>query len=201
MTIMKKLIIFSLILAGLASSSLADCTVPKLSKQFTMTEALISWGTTLSIESTDGQSLGEVKSKILSLTDTFTYYDSAGTQIAQAREEMFSWGTNIKVFDCSDKLIGSIKEEVLKGLLSFSTYYQILDQNGKQIAESTKFELGDADISITSTSGTPLVKMNRPWFSLTDNWTVDVLNQGIDSRILVMVSAFKTHKDRKHKND
>ncbi len=190
---MKKILIVALLLPF---ASWANCPIPKLPDQFILNERLLSFSTTLDIES-EGETLGKITERIISLTRSFDYDDFDGNRLATAKEKILSWGTQIDVFDCQNNKIGTIKENVLKSLLKYYTTYSILDSEGNQIAFSKKTEWLTTSLKLYDNSGKTVTTIDRPMFNLMgDNWTVNISNhKTIDPRILIVIAAYKTSVD------
>ena len=116
--------------------------------------------------------------------------------MGKARKKIFTWGVQIEVFDCLDHKIGTIKEQIFNSLFKPLTTYSILDASGWLLAESQKIQLFTTDFTLTNTSGVRVAQIHRPWFNfITDSWSVRIGNaNGIDSRLLLAIPAFKSAK-------
>jgi uncharacterized protein YxjI len=170
---------------------------PDLPKNFKVVERFISFGTVFDLLDNSDKKLGTIAEKIFTLTREFTYDDSNGRRIATARERFFSWGAQVDVFDEAGRPIGTIKEDVLKSFFKPLTTYSILDGSGKQIATSEKVDLWATDFTLKDGSGQTVATIHRPALNFfRDVWTVSIDNQSkVDSRLLVMIAAYKTAKD------
>ena len=201
---MKYLLILLSSLFSISGFADSSCPTFQAPSEFSLHEKLLSWSTTLDIRDSNSSNLGQVTAKIFSIKTTFILTNAQNQVVAQAEKELFSWGSHIDIFDCHHEKIGAIKEDIMKNLFSFSTTYEILDSHDKTIAQSVKpFHIGDTNIEIGH-NGRNAIKLNRPWLSLKDVWQVSVEDPNIvDSRILVMIGAYKTYSDnsRQSKSD
>jgi uncharacterized protein YxjI len=176
---------------------------PVLPNIFVLEQKLLALSTTFVIKQEGKPSLGTVSEKIVSLTRSFEYKDASGKLIATARTKIFAWGVHIEFFDAAGRKIGSIKEKITRSLFKVYTEYEVLDAFDQVIATSVKKEMFSTDISIRGKDGKEIVRMHRSIFNLTgDTWQVEILKQDvIDSRIIVMIPAYKTSVDDEGKEE
>lgn len=181
--------------SALPSVAQAECPMPNLPSQFSLTERWLSWTTKFDLASESG-SHGTVTEKLLSLTMSFEYRDDRNQLIAKARETFFSWGSEVVVYDCEDHKIGMIKEQVFKSLFKAYTTYAISDAADQPVGVSQKTEFFSANFSVTDTAGRDVAVITCPFFRLRDKWQLTVVDKApIDMRLIVMIGAYKTAKD------
>jgi uncharacterized protein YxjI len=170
---------------------------PSLPASFEIVEKLSMWGNKFDVRA-NGQVFGRITEEVFSWGRTFRYVDSEGRLVATAHAKPLSWGVNIEVFDSTGAKIGTIKEDLSWNLLRQYTVYHIHDRTGKEVAVSKKYQFLSTDINLTHpTNGKQIANINRAMFNLFgDTWRVTVANsEGVDPRLLVMISAFKTAED------
>ncbi len=175
---------------------------PELPSSFRVHQkALTLFATRFTIDQ-GGKNYGTLDEKIFSLTTGFTYKDASGKIQSTAQAKFFSLGSTVDIKDANGKLIGTIQEKIFKSLFKVSTEYSILDANGREIATSDKLELFSTKFTLKDKAGNIVIEMKRPAFNLiSDNWDVKVRDsKAIDPRIVVMIPAFKTAADAKHKD-
>jgi len=185
----------SVVVAQVAESD-EGCQAPVLPPEFTIKERMISLTTTLDIKN-GSKDLGKIAQKLLSLTRSFTYDDASGNRIAEARAKLISWGTQVVVTDCEGRRIGTIKEEIFKSLFKVHTIYKILDERDQEIAQSEKVDWIATSFTLRDGRGQKVAELKRPWINfLFDSWDVKVYDSTVvDSRMLVMIAAYKTSVD------
>jgi uncharacterized protein YxjI len=180
------------------SASAISCPTAGLPSKFKLKEQFFSFTTKLNL-SGEGRPLGYVREKIISLTTSFDYYNEKDQLIAKASKAMFSWGSKLEVFDCDGKKIGSIQEEIFASLFSISTTYTIYNSLDKELAKSIKTEIAATNFKIKN-KDEQIAELHRPWFNITDSWSVEIKKPILDSRLLVMIGAFKTASDNERKS-
>lgn len=170
-------------------------------RSFKVDQDVLSFGSDFTLSN----GLGTVKERILSMTSSFSYYNTSGAKIASATESMFSFGTEITVYDAQNRTIGYIKEEVFDSWFSVYAIYSIRDSRGNKIATSRKLDFFSTTIDFYDNSNNLIVQMTRPAINFfSDEWTVNIIVQGrIDNRILVFIPCYKTTADehKKHKDE
>lgn len=193
---LSSLLLFAIFLNPLTTFS-QDCHIPSFPQAFKLEETLNPFVTNFEVKGNNGQNLGTVEEKFISLTATFTYKDSEGNLVATAKKALLSWGTKIEVFDCKGRLIGTLQEKIFESLFKTYTNYAILDANSKEVATSEKLDWLATAITLKNPSGQVLAEMKRPMFNVfTDTWNITVSSQNtVDSRIVVVLAAFKTKAD------
>ena len=172
---------------------------PALPASFTLREKFFTVMDALEIKSGD-TSYGRVTERFWALSKSFYYDDAQGKRVAEARARILALGSTVDVTDGAGVKIGTIKEEILKSLFKVWTTYRILDANGNQIASSEKVELFSTEITLKAPDGRSIALLRRGFkenlLRFTDRWDVTVYEPGrIDSRMLVMITAFKTSVD------
>lgn len=174
----------------------APAAAPSLPAEFQIRERVIAWSDTFDLQA-EGDSYGTVAQRILSLTKEFSYNDARGACVARARARLLSWGTHVDVTDCSGRAIGSVKEQVFRSLLRVRTLYSVLDPSGREIATSEKIEWLAASFTLRRPDNRVVATLRRDWPSiLRDIWRVRVSDpSAVDSRLLVMLAAYKTSVD------
>ena len=184
----------------LASAQAAPA--PQLPAEFMIKERILSFTDTFDILA-GGKKYGVITQKILSLTRSFKYKDADGNLVAEARSRILSWGSHIDVTDNLGQPIGSIKEQVFKSLFKVYTAYSILDAGGKEIALSEKVDWIGTKLAISDKQGRLVAVIERPWINFfSDHWTVKVRDpQAVDSRLMVMIAAYKTSVDNARRQE
>jgi uncharacterized protein YxjI len=169
---------------------------PKLPDEFVIHERVLSLFNNFDLNA-GGSKLGSITEKVISLTRAFTYSDAQGVCVAKARARILSWGTHIDVTDCAGRPVGAIKENVLKSLFKVWTEYALLDASGHVVAISEKVDWISTSMTISRPKGGAVATLRRPWLNiLSDNWTVKISDHAaVDSRVLVMIAAYKTSVD------
>ncbi|MBI5240763.1 MAG: hypothetical protein HY926_09845 [Elusimicrobia bacterium] len=175
---------------------------PQLPSEFKIKERVISLTDTFDVVA-GGQKYGTITEKFFSLTRSFKYKDSQDNLVAEARARILSWGTHIDVTDNLGQPIGSIKEQVFKSLFKVYTAYSILDAGGKEIALSEKVDWIGTKLAISDKQGRLVATIERPWINFfSDHWTVKVHDpKTVDSRVMVMIAAYKTSVDNARRRD
>lgn len=170
---------------------------PALPNNFEIVQKAFTWGKTFEVKA-GGVTHARIVEKLFTWGRTFRYENNNGLLVASAHAKPFSWGVHIDVFDSSGALIGSIKEDLNRSIFSPYTIYHILDANGQEVALSKKYQLFSTDITLTNPrTGQQVANMHRNALNfLGDTWYVSVQNrEGVDPRLLVVISAFKTAED------
>jgi prepilin-type N-terminal cleavage/methylation domain-containing protein len=175
-------------------------TPPNLSElpsEFSISQEAYSFSSKLYVEA-NGQKWATItRDAKLGGPKSFTLTDNRGIVIATASKAVWSWGTQVDVFDERNQKLGTLKEEVFKSWLGQTTY-DVLNAQGGIIATSRKSE------GMTATSFTLLQPNGAPWATLeksprfgVDRWTARThLVEGLDRRLIVIIAAFKTDKDK-----
>ena len=183
---------------------LASCTSSKntrwqdLPGDYQLTErAVFKIKNAFDVSDDRGNDYGKVSEDLISWTRTFTWYDGVGEKAASASVALVSWGTRIDVLGGDGKKVGTIKEEVLSSMFKTWTTYKILDDAGNEIATSQKVEWLGTSITLTGNDGKTIAVVHRPAINLvSDTWKISVKETNrVDSRVLVMIAAFKTAVD------
>ena len=127
----------------------------------------------------------------------FRYKDKTGALVATAKAEFSPFQVIIDVFDARGQKIGTIREQIFSSLFGVVNKYIIFDASNNKIAETDKFQFVATKFTITDNKRQLVATISRPAFQLmTDKWTVSVHNSDVvDSRILVVIAAFKTAED------
>lgn len=198
---MKKTFLWvALVLPSFTLSAQAACPAVSLPAKFTETEDLISIGTDMTLK--EGKNaLGSIQERVLNLTPTFDLLNEKNQQVARAKQKMWTWGTTIDIKDCEGNKIGTIREKIWTSWLRLMTEYEIYDGRGELIGMSEKREFFSTSFTITATNGHIAFKMFRSAFNLlSDKWQVTVVNANvIDSRLVLMIPAFKTSADNRQR--
>lgn len=178
-------------------------TVPNLPNTFTVTEQVSVFQHVFKVEADNhAQTLGSIEEEIFSWARTFKYLDNTGALVATAKARPISWGYTIDVADAHGQPLGTIKEQVFSSLFGISNIYTVLDANDNKIAESDKFQFLDTRFTIKDNSGQVLATIYRPVTLFCDQWSVSYVNKdAVDSRLLVMIAAFKTAEDNNNDDD
>ena len=183
-------------------AALTPAKAPELPAQFTIKERVLSFTDTFDIVS-DGKKLGVISQKLISLTRSFKYKDADGNLVAEARARVFSWGTHVDVTDNLGNPIGGFKEQVTKSFFKVYTAYSILDAQGREIALSEKTDWLGTKIAISDPQGRRIAAIERPWINFfSDHWNAQVYDpKAVDSRVMVMIAAYKTSVDNERRRE
>lgn len=170
--------------------------VPELPANFTIKERFPTMGDHVYDITDDRQAYGTVE-QVLSLGKKFVYLDKSRARVATAHARVISWGAQIDVFDANGKSLGTIKEQMFTSLLGVTNKYSVLDSAGNQIAESDKFQLLATKFTVKDNTGSVVATLSRPAFNIGGHtWSVSINNKTtVDSRVLIMIGAFKTAED------
>lgn len=174
-------------------------SAPELPANFSLFEKFFTVMDALEIKSGD-TTYGRVTERFWAWSKSFYYDDAQGRRVAEARARILALGSTVDVTDGAGNKIGTIKEEILKSLLKVWTTYKLLDANDRQVASSEKVELFSTEITLKAPDGRSIALLRRGFkenlLRFTDRWDVSVYEPGrIDSRLLVMITAFKTSVD------
>jgi uncharacterized protein YxjI len=170
----------------------------ELPNRFEMDEVFLTIGTDININS-NGERIGKVEERTVSLGKKFEYFDNTDRKVASAKEKVFSWGTNIDVFDDKGQKIGSFEEEILESLFSIKSIYSIKDASGKLIGKSEKLEFLSTDVELLSPNGDLVCKIHRPAINLfSDSWNIEI-SGNIDKRLVIFIPAYKTSADNERR--
>jgi len=171
-------------------------TSDTLTDKFDIEENLISIGTDFTISTG-----GIIEQRTLNLRTTFEYLQNDKV-IASAEKSLLSWGVEIIIYDSKKEKIGSIEEEIIKSMFSIKTIYTIKDAKGTVLGTSKKLDFIGTDIDIYDQSGNIICTMTRPMINLlSDTWTVNIINNKIDKRILIFIPCYKTYADNERKDE
>lgn len=171
----------------------AASSIPNLPQQYKVSERTFNLGHTFDVESND-TTYGTVDVKWFRLTTTIFYRDNEGKLVAYGKKAAISIGTRINIYDGNGNLIGTLQKNIFSSLLGpVTSTYSVLDAQGNEIASSVKFSVITTSIKLNDKNGHTVVELSRPLSVLSDTWDVTVHKPGvIDSRIVVMIGAFKT---------
>lgn len=196
----KKIVIILGILLSIiiveSAINTKKATCQTLPNNFTIKQRVVSFVTSFTITS-NGTKYGEVSRNIMNLTTTFSYKDANDKLVAKGKKQLVSWGTKIDFYDAKGTFIGALHENVFKSMFKVYTSYEVIDKNGKKVAESEKMDIAKTKIVLTSTDGKKIAKLERDLINiLSDTWTVDIYQrEKIDVRILPIIVAYKTYSD------
>lgn len=185
--------------AAAAQAAGAPAAAPVLPANFSLYEKFFTIMDALELKSGNA-SYGRVTQRFWALSKAFYWDDPRGRRVAEARARILALGSTVDVTDGAGNKVGTIKEEILKSLFKVWTTYRILDPQGRQIASSEKIELFSTEITLKRQDGRSVALLRRGFkenlLRLTDRWDVTVYDaNAIDSRLLVMIAAFKTSVD------
>ncbi len=170
-------------------------SVPQLPARFALNERVVNIGHTFDVEA-GNTSYGVVTEKWFRGNSTFFYTDGEGKLVAYAKKAIVSFGTRINIYDGKGNHIGTLQKNVFGSLPPVMSNYSVLDANGTEVASSRKLSVITTSIELFDKSGAKVVDLSRPISVLSDTWNVTVHKSGvIDTRILVMIGAFKTLAD------
>lgn len=143
-----------------------------------------------------------IKQKIFSWNDKFSVYDANGAERYFVEGEFFSWGKKLHVYDSARREAAFIRQEVLTLLPKF-----IVSIGGRDIAEIVKEftffkpkyridglgweidgDFWDHDYEIMK-NGSPIVSINKEWFTWGDCYELDVENPEDEIVALAVVLA------------
>ncbi|MBI5202249.1 MAG: hypothetical protein HY925_11725 [Elusimicrobia bacterium] len=188
-----------LAVAAAGQQAPAPAAAPALPATFTLREKFFTIMDALEVKAGE-QSFGKITERFWSLSKAFYWDDAQGKRVAEARARILALGSTVDVTDGAGVKIGQVKEEILKSLFKVWTTYEIKDANGRKIASSEKIELFSTEVTLKGPDGRSIALLRRGFkenlFRFTDRWDITVYEPGkIDSRMLVMICAFKTSVD------
>ncbi|MBI5210456.1 MAG: hypothetical protein HY927_10845 [Elusimicrobia bacterium] len=184
-----------------AAPAAAPAPAPDIPASFSIYERFFS----LFVEKFDlkdpaGRSFGLIEGRFFRLTKSFQFLDAKGDKLAEARARFFALGSTVDVTDPQGRPIGTIKENIFKSLFKVYTSYNILDGQGRVVAESEKVEWLSTQMALRAPDGRVVAEVRRGFkenlFRFTDRWDVTIRDpKAVDPRLVVMIGVYKSSVD------
>ena len=178
--------------------------------------------TNLEIQALDGEVLGTLDERVLTIGPEYRVLNHEGELVARAKQKLISWGVTVRIDDCLGRHMATVEERVMESLLKVRTTYDILDAAGQRVMRSDKREFGGVTMEFVMADGSVAGRVERSLLGglLYDVWTGSVAGanpqpgppaeeQGAGGRasheghegrgdvlvVLAVVAAFKTRSD------
>jgi uncharacterized protein YxjI len=148
--------------------------------RYLMKQKFFSLGGAFYIKNDQSQDIFRAEGKVLSFGHQLTFYDMSGNELAFIKQKVFSWGPTYEIYR-EGQLFAIVKKE----LFSFFKHVFTIDVPGPDdlVAEGDFWDLeftfsrGDRRVAVVS----------RRWFSWTDTYGVEIVEDEDD--VLILVSA------------
>ena len=148
--------------------------------RYLMKQKLFSLGGAFYIKNDQGQEVFSVEGAAFSFGHQLTFRDMSGNELAFIRQKLLAWGPTYEIYR-DGQLFAVVKKE----LFSFFRHVFTVDVPGPDdlIAEGDFW-----DLEFTFSRGERAVAtVSRQWFSWTDTYGVDVVEEEDD--VLILSSA------------
>lgn len=206
---LDKAIRRTLAIAALFTSLGASASCPSVDLPSDIIKVDEGWGsavglvTSFNIISQQGEKLGKISREIINLTTRFNLKNLEGDLVAYGENKLLSFGTVTNFYDCNGDRIGKLGEEIFKSMFQVYTSYKLYDEHDYHIATSKKVEFILSTFSLyNSDTDEEVVEINQRWHPLKDNWSVHIKDDyAIDSRIALLIPAFKSQANHNRKNE
>jgi uncharacterized protein YxjI len=145
-----------------------------------MKQKFFSLGDTFYIKDDQSQDVFRVEGKVFSFGHQLTFLDMSGQELAFIKQKIFSWGPTYEIYRD-----GQLFAIVKKKLFSFFKHVFTVDVPGPDdlIAEG---DFWDLEFTFSRSAGR-VATVSRRWFSLTDTYGVEIVEDEDD--VLILASA------------
>ena len=164
--------------------------------RYVMKQKLWSFGDDFAIKDDAGNDQFYVDGKAISLTDTLSFQDRSGNELARIRRRMLSWGPT---FDISAG--GNTVAVVKQKLFTLFKYKFTVDETATPDPVDLEVEGDFFDHEYTFTrDGRKAAEVSKRWFAFRDTYGVDVAEGENDVLILACTVVIDLATERKGKD-
>ncbi len=153
--------------------------------RYMMRKGLFSLGDRFVIKTAQGKDAFQVRSKVFSLGRQLSFLDMTGKELAYVKEKLLAWGPTFEIYRAGVRfavLRRNLAAYFTRSIFSNNRFTIELPRRRKLIVEGDYF---NHDYTITR-EGRMMAMISQSWFSTTETYGVDVMNEYEDDAPLML---------------
>jgi len=162
--------------------------------QYIIEQKLVAIRDTYGVKDVNGNLLGYVKAKMMSMGPKFWFEDNAGVHLGEIDGKVITIHNEYEIKDKDGQLKARIKKKILK---LFGSEWWMEDPQGQQIAKA-KGDFTRHDYQILAPDGSTIAKIHKKWVSIRDSYCIDISRQDFDPLLILGYAVAMDHVEQKN---
>lgn len=164
--------------------------------KYVIEQKLAALRVTYAVKDLNGNLLGYVKAKIVSMEPKFWFEDTNGVQLGEIECKIVSIHNEYDVKDQNGQLRAKIKKKILKLI---GSEWWMEDAQGQQIAK-IKGNYSEHNYQILAPDGGLIAQINKKWVTIRDSYNIEIMRQDFDPFLILSYVIAMDNVDQKNQS-
>ena len=164
--------------------------------KYVIEQKLAALRDTYGVKDLNGNLLGYVKAKIVSVGPKFWFEDTHGVQLGEIEGKIVSIHNEYDVKDQNGQLKAKIKKKILKLI---GSEWWMEDAQGQQIAQ-IKGNYSEHNYQILGPDGSLIAQIDKKWVTIRDSYNIEIMRQDFDPFLILSYVIAMDHVDQKNQS-
>jgi len=161
---------------------------------YTIEQKLVALRDTYGVKDLNGNLLGYVKAKILSVGAKFWFEDTNGVQLGEVDAKLVSIHDEFDVKDQNGQLKARIKKKILKLI---GSEWWMEDAQGQEIAKA-KGNYMEHDYQIIALDGGIIAQIHKKWVTIRDSYNIEIIRPDFGPFLILSYVIAMDHIEQKN---
>ena len=162
--------------------------------KYTIEQKLVALRDTYGVKDLNGNLLGYVKQKIVSVGPKFWFEDTNGVQLGEIDGKLVSIHDEYDVKDQSGQLKARIKKKILNLI---GSEWWMEDAQGQQIAK-VKGNYSEHEYQILAPDGSVIAQIHKKWVTIRDSYNIEITRSDFDTFLVLSYVIAMDHVEQKN---
>lgn len=161
-------------------------------RQYIIEQKLAAMRDTYGVKEVNGNLLGYVKAKMISVGPKFWFEDTNGVHLGEVDGKVVSIHNEYEVKDRNGQVQARIKKKVLK---LFGSEWWMEDAQGQRLAKA-EGNFGGHEYRILAPDGSLIAQIHKKWVTIRDSYSIEVSRQDFDPFLILSYVVAMDHVER-----
>ena len=162
--------------------------------KYTIEQKLVALRDTYGVKDLNGNLLGYVKAKIISMGPKFWFEDTNGVQLGEIDGKIVSIHNEYDVKDQNGQLKAKIKKKILNLM---GSEWWMEDAQGQEIAK-VKGNYTEHEYTILSSDGSIIAQIHKKWVTIKDSYNIEITRPDFDHFLILSYVIAMDHIEQKN---